>query len=282
MPHGQERGKTHPADRGGIDADQFGEHCIGRFHRLANRNAGVTDPAVDLYGLQHCGTHAASREILHRSADVTQHDRTADGRWNQIDVQPLARSQQPRQVARKPLPMVEQADDVMKDEAVAERRQRGGQLLADQVRRGHFEHVGRRRIDRDDASLPVDQDHRVADRFDEPGERGLEHIRSRGDIARRLAVETAIIVERDQHMRVLAVMRHDDGLARRLQSPIGKPADEIRRRYALWFLCGCHAHPQILSTIIGRARGDRMRHYILIGATPRAIRPAAPCRSAAR
>src|SRR3546814_15819798 len=57
-------------------------------------------------------------------------------------------------------------------------------------------------------------------------------------------------------MRILAVMRHDDGLARRLQSPIGKAANEIRRRYALWFLCRRHAPPPIyrdLPTIVGLA-----------------------------
>src|SRR3546814_5391185 len=91
-------------------------------------------------------------------------------------------------------------------------------------------------MSRDGAPRRVDQDHPVAYRFDEPSKGSLQHIRSRRDIARRLSVETAIIVERDQHMRVFAMMRHDDGLARRLQSPIGKAANEIRGRYALWFL----------------------------------------------
>src|SRR3546814_19409123 len=100
-------------------------------------------------------------------------------------------------------------------------------------------------MSRDGAPRRVDQDHPVAYRFDEPSKGSLQHIRSRRDIARRLSVETAIIVERDQHMRILAVMRHDDGLARRLQSPIDKAANEIRRRYALWFLCRRHAPPPI-------------------------------------
>src|SRR3546814_18849770 len=57
-------------------------------------------------------------------------------------------------------------------------------------------------------------------------------------------------------MRVFAMMRHDDGLARRLQSPIGKAANEIRGRYALWFLCRRHAPPPIyrdITTIVGVA-----------------------------
>src|SRR3546814_7363231 len=57
-------------------------------------------------------------------------------------------------------------------------------------------------------------------------------------------------------MRVFAMMRHDDGRARRLQSPIGKAANEIRGRYALWFLCRRHAPPPIyrdIPTIVGVA-----------------------------
>ena len=44
-------------------------------------------------------------------------------------------------------------------------------------------------------------------------------------------VALAIIVERDQHMGILAVMGDDHRPSRRLQPPVAEPADEIRRLF---------------------------------------------------
>src|SRR3546814_19344345 len=78
--------------------------------------------------------------------------------------------------------------------------------------------------------------HRIAQRFDDRGLRGRE------PIAGRLAspIEPAVIGERDQHMRVLTVVRDDERLARRLHPPASEAADELRRRYALGLLTWFH------------------------------------------
>jgi len=203
----------------------------------------VADAAIDLHGIEHRLSHITGSKVIDRLADIAQNDGAADRQGNKVDMHPLTRAQQTGDVSRKSLAMIEKSIDVVDDQTVPDSRQRDHQLLPHQVGRRNLQHIRCRRVERGNTPLPVDQDHAVADRFHKTGKRTLQYVRCRGDLRRRIAVETAVVVERNQHMRIPAMMRHDHRLARRLQPPIGKAADEVGCRYALWFLCRCHHAP---------------------------------------
>ena len=219
-------------DCGLFCADHGGERRVGRLDRLAHRDAGDPDRPVDLdrVGERAPGVLFGARPP--RVADVAQHHRPADRQREEVDAQPALRLDQPRHLAGETLAMVEHPQEMREQHRAREPRQDVGQGPADQRGRRPFEQIGGRRIDPRDAAGAVDEDHRVADRLDQ------RRLRCRHRVAPfRLppAVEAAIVGEGDQHMRILAVMRDHDRLARRLQAPVRETANEFGSGHALRF-----------------------------------------------
>ncbi len=125
--------------------------------------------------------------------------------------------------------MVEHPLEMGLDHRSVERRQDVVQRTADKLSGSALEQVGRRWIDRPHPPPRIDQDDRIAQRFEQRGLRGEERVAAFACGG----AEPAVIGERNQHMRILSVMRDDDRLARRLQPPIAEAADKFGSGHAL-------------------------------------------------